>query len=392
MNVWLTSVLLLVTLVAEPVHPKRLPILARLPEKASTDNPLETTVDSLVERAAQQFMRLPQAVGLSIGIIKGGQPFVYNYGTIERGRQQLPTSQTVYPIASITKTFTGALLAQAVVDGKVQLNDDVRKYLTGDYPNLVYQGHPIRLVHLINHRSGLPFLLPNKPEAFSNTNTPASAVAMELMRPYSRTDFYNDLHQIKLDTIPGVAFKYSNTGAQLLGYILERVYEQSFEQLVQQKLTQPLAMRDTKITLTPSAQTRMAKGYDCEGILMPDSPDELQAAGALKSTVVDMLKYIQWNISEKSLTAKLTHQPTWTNGSQYASGLNWQMLQSAGNRVIWQDGNIPGFSSLCVNYPEQNLGIVVFANECDRTTASRIKAMTNQIIKQLDERAISLPN
>ncbi|MBN8823297.1 MULTISPECIES: serine hydrolase [unclassified Spirosoma] len=392
MNVWLTSVLLLVTLVAEPVHPKRLPIVVRLPEKASTDNPLETYVDSLVERAAQQFMRMPQAVGLSIGIIKDGQPFMYNYGTIERGRHQLPTSQTVYPIASITKTFTGALLAQAVVDGNVKLDDDVRTYLTGDYPNLTYQGHPIRLFHLINHRSGLPFLLPNKPEAFSNTNTPASAVAMDLMRPYSRADFYADLHQVTLDTIPGVAFKYSNTGAQLLGYILERVYGQSFEQLIHQKLTRPLAMSDTKITLTPSAQTRVAKGYDCEGILMPDSPDELQAAGALKSTVADMLKYVQWTISEKSLTAKLTHQPTWTNGGQYASGLNWQMLQSAANRVIWQDGNIPGFSSLCANYPEQNLGIVVFANECDRTTASRIKAMTNQIIKQLDERAISLPN
>ncbi|GAB4027539.1 serine hydrolase domain-containing protein [Spirosoma gilvum] len=392
MNVWLTSVLLLITLTAEPVHPKHVPIRNRLPEKASTDNPLETSVDSLVEQAAQQFMRMPQAVGLSIGIVKDGQPFVYNYGTIERGRHQLPTSQTVYPIASITKTFTGALLAQAVVDGKVKLDDDVRIYLTGDYPNLAYQGHPIRLVHLLNHRSGLPFLLPNKPEAFSNTNTPASAVAMELMRPYSRADFYADLRQVTLDTIPGVAFKYSNTGAQLLGYILERIYGQSFEQLIQQKLAQPLAMNDTKITLPTSAQTRVAKGYNCEGILMPDSPDELQAAGALKSTVADMLNYVQWHIAEQTHTAKLTHQPTWTNGGQYASGLNWQMLKSAGNRVIWQDGNIPGFSSLCANYPEQKLGIIVFANECDRTTASRIKALTNQIIKQLDGRAVSLPN
>ncbi|WP_020594707.1 serine hydrolase domain-containing protein [Spirosoma panaciterrae] len=392
MNVWLTSVFLLVTLVAEPVHPKRLPIVVRLPEKASTDNPLATSVDSLVEQAAQQFMRMPQAVGLSIGIVKDGQTFVYNYGTTERGRHQLPTSQTIYPIASITKTFTGSLLAQAVVEGKVKLDDDVRTYLTGNYPNLAYQGHPIRLVHLINHRSGLPFLLPNKPEAFTNTNTPASAVAMELMRPYSRADFYADLHQIKLDTVPGVAFKYSNTGAQLLGYILERVYGQSFEQLVQEKLAQPLSMTDTKITLTTSAQTRMAKGYDCEGILMPDSPDELQAAGALKSTVADMLKYIQWHMAEQSLTTKLTHQPTWSNGRQYASGLNWQMLKSAENRVIWQDGNIPGFSSLCASYPEQHMGIVVFANECDRTTASRIKALTNQIINTLDDQAILLPN
>ncbi|WP_461041862.1 serine hydrolase domain-containing protein [Spirosoma harenae] len=391
MNAWLTIALLLVTIVLEPVHSKQTIVPTKFPEKASTDNPLETSVDSVVERVAQQFMAAPQAVGLSVGIFKDGQTYVYNYGTVEKGRHQLPTRHTVYPIASITKTFTGALLAQAVVEGKVKLDDDVRKYLTGDYPNLAYQGQPIRLFHLINHRSGLPFLLPNRPEAFNNTNTPASAVAMELLRPYSRADFYADLHEVKLDTIPGTTFRYSNTGAQLLGYILERIYGKTFEQLVQQKIAQPLAMNDTRITLTPSVQNRLAKGYDCDGILMPDSPDELQAASALKSTVADMLHYIQWNVAEQTETARLAHQPTWKSGNSYSAGLNWQMLQSSGNRVIWQDGNIPGFSSLCINYPELNMGIVVLSNECDRTTASRITTLANQVAKAIDNRALLLP-
>lgn len=266
MNSWLISVLLVVMLVPEPVHPKRPAILAIRPAKALTDNPLHNSVDSVVEQAAQRFMMVPESVGLSVGIFKDGQTFVYNYGTVEKGSHQLPTSQTIYPIASITKTFTGALLAQAVVDGKMKLDDDIRTYLPGDYPNLAYQGHPIRLFHLLNHRSGLPFLLPNRPEAFTNTNTPASAIAMELLEPYTRNDFYADLHEVRLDTLPGITFRYSNTGAQLAGYILERVYGDSFEKLVHQKLTQPLAMSDTKITLTPMDQFRFAKGYDCQGI------------------------------------------------------------------------------------------------------------------------------
>lgn len=125
---------------------------------------------------------------------------------------------------------------------------------------------------------------------------------------------------------------------------------------------------------------------------MHDNPDELQGAAALKSTVADMLKYIQWNVAEQAETAKLSHQPTWRSGRNYSAGLNWQMLRSGNYRMIWQDGNIPGFSSLCVNYPELNMGIVVLSNECDRRTASRVAALANQIMKSMDERAILLPN
>ena len=390
MNAWLVSALLMFP--TKPIHPKRPIALAALPEKASTDNPLKTPVDSIVEQAAQQFMTAPQSVGLSVGIFKDGQTYVYNYGTVEKGKQQLPTSQTVYPISSITKTFTGALLAQAVIDKKVKLGDDIRKYLAGDYPNLAYQGQPIRLFHLINHRSGLPFLLPDIPDAFANKTIPSSTIATELLQHYTQADFYADLHKVRLDTVPGYTFRYSNAGAQLLGYILERVYNMPFEELIRSKVTQPLTMRHTKITLTPADQYSFAKGYNYNGVLMPPTPDQLQGAGALKSTVADMLNYIQWHVSEQTEAAKLTHRPTWGDINRYSAGLNWQMLQSAGNRVIWQDGNIPGYSSLCVNYPELNMGIVVLSNECDRSTASRVTTLANQVMKTLDERAITLPN
>ncbi len=390
MKAWLISAFLLFPYGL--IHPKRAIAIPTLPEKAPTDNPLKTQIDFIVEQAAQQFMAAPQSVGLSVGIFKDGQTYVYNYGTIAKGEQQLPTSQTVYPIASITKTFTGALLAQAVVEKRVKLGDDIRTYLSGDYSNLAYDGQPIRLFHLINHRSGLPFLLPDRPDAFADTHIPSSAIATELLQNYTRNDFYKDLRKVRLDAAPGYTFKYSNAGAQLLGYILERVYNMPFEDLIRLKITQPLTMSNTKITLSPADQEQVAKGYNCNGVQMPDSPDQLQGASALKSTVADMLNYIQWNVTEQSDAARLTHQPTWGNVSRYSAGLNWQMQQSAGYRAIWQDGNIPGFSSLCVNYPELDMGIIVLSNECDRTTASRITSLTNQVAKAIDERAVTLPN
>jgi len=337
-------------------------------------------------------MAAPQAVGLSIGIYKGGKTYLYNYGTVQKDRQQLPTGQTAYAIASISMTLTGALLAQAVVEKKVTLGDDIRNYLPGHYPNLAFDGQPIRLFHLINHRSGLPFLLPDRPDAFANTAVPSSAIATALLQNYTPSDFFADLHKVRLNAAPGYAFRYSNAGAQLLGYILERVYKLSFEELVRLKITQPLAMNDTKITLTPADLDRRANGYDCNGIQMPDTPNQLQGACAVKSTVADMLKFIQWNVAEQDKAANLSHQLTWGDENRYSAGLNWQVLNTAGYRVIWQDGNIPGFSSLCVNYPELDMGIIVLSNECDRQTASRIRVLANQIARTLDDRATMLPN
>lgn len=81
---------------------------------------------------------------------------VYNYGTVKKGEHILPTSNTYYEIGSIIKTFTSRLLAKAVVDKKVSLDDDVRKYLQGDYANLQYKNHPIRLRDLASYTSALP--------------------------------------------------------------------------------------------------------------------------------------------------------------------------------------------------------------------------------------------
>ncbi len=67
--------------------------------------------------------------------------YTYNYGTVEKGKAQLPTAATTFELASVTKTFTGILLARAVLDKKLKnLMDDVRKYMDGDFANLHYQG------------------------------------------------------------------------------------------------------------------------------------------------------------------------------------------------------------------------------------------------------------
>jgi hypothetical protein len=128
------------------------------PKKANTNNPLKTPLDRAVDSVAREYFRDPNSTALSIGIIKDGKRHVYHYGEIKKGTNVLPGNTTVYEIGSITKTFTATLLAHAVLENKVSLPDDIRKYLPGAYPNLSFNGIPVTLQDLANHTSGLPEL------------------------------------------------------------------------------------------------------------------------------------------------------------------------------------------------------------------------------------------
>jgi serine-type D-Ala-D-Ala carboxypeptidase/endopeptidase len=170
----------------------------QMPDSRQTVN-----VEAIVGNAATAFLKsAPQVPGLSIGVLQDGKAHIYNYGAIEKRVEGHPAGDTLYPIASVTKTFTGTLLAMAVLEGKVKFDDDVRKYLDGKYPNLEYQGHPIRLEHLVNHNSGLPFNLPDIPENHPPF-PPASSATREMLDKYGRNDFIADLHKVELKTVPG---------------------------------------------------------------------------------------------------------------------------------------------------------------------------------------------
>jgi D-alanyl-D-alanine-carboxypeptidase/D-alanyl-D-alanine-endopeptidase len=344
-------------------------------------------INRIVNKSANKFMSDQHSVGLSVGIIKDGRSQTYNFGEVEKGKKRLPSQHTIYELASITKTFTGVLLAQAVVEGKVKLDDDVRKYLDGSYPNLEFEGKPVKLFHLINHTSRLPFVMPDRPELFRNPDPyelPKILTAIE--SSYTRENFYEDLHKVKLDKAPGTEFKYSNSAAQLLGYILEKIYGRPYEQIVLKKLAKPLGMTETKITLTASEKTRLAIGHYDNGSIALNGTPQTQAAGALHSSVSDMLKYMRYHLNESDEVIKLSHQTTWGDIKYYASGLNWQMnTTSAGHRRIWQSGGSFGFSSYCVIYPELRLCIVLLSNESDQNSQGRLNAMADEILMGVGE-------
>jgi CubicO group peptidase (beta-lactamase class C family) len=348
------------------------------------------SISNIVSKASRTYRDRKATEGLSIGIFVDGKTFYYNYGTMDKENAVSSNSNTIYPIASISKTFVGILLAQAVLDKKVKLDDDIRKYLRGNYPNLEYGGHPITLVQLTNHRSGLPFILPERPETmpgYSGDTIPWPTHMAEIYKTYTRKDFYRDLHHVKLDTIPGFKFIYSNAAVQLLGYILEGVYHQPLEKLLREKITGPLKMNSTRIVLSGADSSRLAKGYDDKGQQMPYTPDQLQGAAAIKSTAHDVLLYGRWNAIEKDEAVKLSHKILIKVNDSYAAALNWQIHTTPGYRTIWEEGNIQGFNSYCVCYPELRMSIVVLTNESDRNSSPMLSKMISAIATSLDKRS-----
>jgi CubicO group peptidase (beta-lactamase class C family) len=331
--------------------------------------------DSVVRHHAERFLADSRAVGLSIGVYQGGAAHAYGFGVADLSTRAPATPATVYPIASLTKTFTGALLARAELEGRLRLDDDIRRHLDGPFPNLEFRGRPVTPRTLVTHTSRLPTSLP-LPESFT------------------RDDFLRALAGVTIDTFPGPVFRYSNAGVQLLGIVLERAYGRPYATLVDSLVAHPLGMTSTRLVTASSDRRQVATGYDEQRRAVPLPSASLGAAGGLTSSVDDMLRYLRWQVAERDDVARGTHHAVWGDTASWASkrsgytmGYGWQMFRAAnGGLRIFQDGAVPGYGAQCVFFPELDLGIVILSNAMDPTAPTRLSALVDSIAVQLDPR------
>ncbi|MCC8424358.1 serine hydrolase domain-containing protein [Mucilaginibacter sp. UR6-11] len=341
-------------------------------------------IDTIVKHAALSFMSGGPRVGLSVGIIKKGEIYRYHFGSSGTNQNSAPTDQTIYEIGSLTKTFSGRLLAQAVIENRVSLTDDIRKYLKGDYQNLEYHHKPITLKNLANWTSCLPDNLPEKPTLKA---VPPDSQLFEARRfhdGYTRQQFFNDLHSIKLTAEPGSHLAHSNTAAQLMGFILEDIYGMSYEELLRRYVTGPLKMPGTFVTVPASKRALLSRGYNAKGMIMPEIPKDAGSAGVLKSSIADMVRYLGDQLSETNKAVKLTHQPTWGSPETLAIGLNWfTKTNFDGQREISGSGGTFGYSCYMAGYPAKGFGIVILTNENDNQASDAINDLAKTIYNEI---------
>lgn len=311
--------------------------------------PDDATVKALLEaRIAQK-----RAVGLAAVLVDPGGTRIVTAG---EAREGAPVARdTEFEIGSLTKTFTGLLLADAVVRGQVALDDPVTKYV--DAKGLVRDGKTVTLRQLATHTSGLPRLPRNLAPA-----NPADPYA-----DYDAAKLRAFLDGNVLQETPGAGYDYSNLGAGLLGYALTS-REGGYEKVLRERVLVPLGMTDTGIALPRMQLARLAAGHDRN--LDPSGPwafDALAGAGALRSTPSDMARYLEAAIdpSKTPLAAawKLAETPI-ADGPvpSLRVALAWHVKVLEGSSVIWHNGQTGGFAAMMAFDPAGKAGVVVLSN------------------------------
>ena len=233
--------------------------------------------------------------GLVIGVLDHGKRRIFAYGTAK--------PDAIFEIGSITKTFTGLVLAQMVVQKKVTLDTPIRTLLPAGIVAKP-ESAEITLVDLATQHSGLPRM----PDNF---------------KPQNPVNPYVDYHAAQLQEFiarhgvakpADAAFLYSNLGFGLLGYGLSLRAGIPYGQLLSTEVTGPLHMSDTVVTLSPAQRSRLIQGYDAN--FDPTGPWDLDAfagAGAIKSTAADLLTYLDGQLHpDKYATGAAADSPAAT--------------------------------------------------------------------------------
>lgn len=343
--------------------------------------------DRLVAGLGEEFIKGRQNAALSVGIYDNGKISYYNYGSTGSGSKDKPDPKTVYEIGSVTKTFVSFVLANSIIEKRINLDDDIRKYLDGSYRNLEFNGKPIRIAHLANTTSGIPNWLPVTPAEIANAAPDSTAfLRNRIYGKYTKGDFFEALHNVALDTIPGFKTRHSNAAAQLLMYILEKVYNTPIEKLVSDYITTPNKMTGTSFLASKNTNRKLVFGYDGKGNRMPYlTSDILKGAGGLSSTTSDLVNFIKLQLNYKNEAVSLSQDESFDAG-QYSIGLNWlKYKHDNGNHQIWTNGGTYGFTSYVVLYPEINSGIVVLANVSGDEVPGQIGNIAYKIFEMLQK-------
>jgi len=275
--------------------------------------------------------------GFVVGISEGGETQWHSTGFSRLPGGEPPTPDTWFEIGSITKAFTGLLLADMIVRGEVSLDDSVGGLLPPEAPTPAQQTAAITLRQLATHRAGLPSIPGNL--SLRNTGDPYAA--------YGLPELW-----IALSRKPGPGgYDYSNFGAGLLGQLLAVRASRPYAELLQARLLDPLGLKDVAFDLGDSEATLMAVGHSGLESGKRWHFDALAPAGALLATPRALLRFAQLNAAGTSPLAeamRLSHARLDEAGSPAMSvGMLWHRLETPRAAIVWHNGGTGGFRTFC---------------------------------------------
>jgi len=342
-------------------------------DQQSLESVVKSTAKELLVPGAVVLLRTPQG------------KFTVNYGTTKLGKNNLPSAQTHFRIASNTKTMTSAIILQLAQEGKLRLSDPISKYVSA-----VPHGDKIKLSDLLEMRSGL----------YGYTDSPELSASIDKnpTKVWSPQEVLEIAFKHKPNAKPGTVFEYNNTNYALLGLVTEKVDGKPLATAMQERLFSPLNMSNTNLPLSTSNEIPelSSHGYlfGSSSVALVGSPpysEKLKAAarariiypkdytnvnhsfaaaaGGVISNADDLATWIEALCNGRVLNAQT--QQVWLNsiqpedpkaprGRQYGYGI--AHMQWGDNAFYFHGGETPGFNSFMGYDPKNKVTLIVWTN------------------------------
>lgn len=345
--------------------------------------PHATTGDK-IKQIAEEYLDDRDNAGLAVAVISGGKESIYTSGTANKSTGAAIDTSSIFEIGSITKIFTGIMLADEVVNGRMKLEDNITKYI----PARSDAALQVTMLHLSTHSSGAPRLADNFWSSVKDKENPYAS--------YGEKELYDYLDNMKLNTAPGTRYSYSNVGTGILGNILCRQYGSSYESLVQEKVCKPFGMHSTKMTLT-SKDEHLATGYS-KGKAMSnwDFQDATAGQGALRSSITDMMRFMRHNLKpsgDLEAAIKLAQETHFTDQrTGQMMGLGWHKGWFYDQRYLEHTGGTGGYRSFIGLLPGTNTGVVVLSNSDNDVAAIGLEILKIAAAQEKENRKTIVAN
>ena len=290
--------------------------------------------------------------GAAVAVVQNGKVVrMKGYGVATLEFNVPVTTETVFEIGSVSKQMTAAGIMLLVQDGKVVLDEKISKYL----PNTPEAWSSVTVRHLLTHTSGV--------KSYSSLD------GFSLSERMTISDFIKKLSPHPLEFTPGEKNIYSNSGFNLLAYIIETQSGKSYMDFMRERIFAPLGMTKTGDRDTQFVINLRANGYEWrqdryngrDGNLT-----DLMGAGSIVSTISDMTKWEAALRGDRLLNAQskkeIWSQFTFNNGKPSPYGFGWRISDVRGNKLIGHTGQTAGFGAAIFRYIDSDVTVIALTN------------------------------
>jgi serine-type D-Ala-D-Ala carboxypeptidase/endopeptidase len=332
---------------------------------------------------------------LVIGVVRDDETAVFGFGETSDGSGKPPDRHTLLRVGSLTKAFTGQVLASLVADGTVRFTDRLQDRIGWNVTIPSRAGREIKLIDLVTHSSGLPREVERE---LGPPGDPFSTLTPEIYRKALGAD--------PLVFTPGTGALYSNFGYDVLSAALSHAAGKPYDALLKERVLDPAGLKDTVLSLRAGDHTRLLQGHNFDGKPLPDVETPLIAAGAsgIYSTPDDVLRWLSWHLdrfASKDAEVRLLDHAAYLqrdglnpvfgfdeSGHMDAIGLGWVVMAPRGNLplILQKAGGLQGVFTYTAFAPTRGVGAFVAINKFDFGAAMAMAGVVNQLIGELAPR------